>query len=381
MNKSRPVSLFGKLLLFFNVFVALGLLIIYLASRINPQLFWPIALPGLTYPFFFVLNAGFVLLWILRKRWWFLLSLLILLLGFQHMKNFVSLNSFNKPLPESGYNLKVLSYNVRVFDLYNYGPRWELNFTQRNNIFRFLQEGDFDIICFQEFVHDVTGAFKTLDTLPQILRARHAHADYSRSSRGLNYFGLATFSAWPILNTGRIVFPHRTGNMCIYTDILVGQDTLRVYNVHLASVGLSPEDFVFLENVISPEQVPDREYLRQGSKRILARLARAFGHRAEQVRLIAEHMDQCPYPIILAGDFNDTPFSNAYRVLTRNYRDAFRAGRGVGQTYNWSIPGFRIDYIIHSHEFKAYNFRTGRQDYSDHFPIWVWLNFSPETPQ
>jgi endonuclease/exonuclease/phosphatase family metal-dependent hydrolase len=378
LKRKRKFSILNKTLLLLNILAVVALLTIYAGTRISPQIFWPIALPGLLYPYILIINVGFFLLWAIRRKWYFLLSFITIVAGFNHITTLFSFSNISRELPEKGTNIHILSYNVRVFDLYNYGPRWELNFTDRNNIFRFLDENDFDIICFQEFVHDKTGAFKTLDTLPTFLRAHHAHADFTRITRNKNFFGLATFSAFPIVNKGMITFPRRAGNMCIYTDLLIGKDTVRVYNVHFQSIGLSAEDFLFIESITNVEQITDRNYLTRGSKRILGRLVNAYRQRAVQVKLVADHIEQCPYPVILAGDFNDTPHSYAYRIFTRRLSDAFKAGRGMGATYIWDLPGFRIDYILYSEEFSAYNFKTGSQKYSDHYPISVWLNLNTE---
>lgn len=378
MKRKRKLSILGKTLLFLNIVAVASLLAVYAGTRISPHIFWPIALPGLFYPFILIINMGFFLLWAIRRKWYFLLSFITIVAGFNHITALISFSNTSQELPEEGTNIHILSYNVKVFDLYNYGPRWQLNFTDRDNIFRFLDANDFDIICFQEFVHDKTGAFKTLDTLPTFLRANHAHADFTRSTRNKNFFGMATFSAFPIVNKGMITFPKQVGNMCIYTDLLIGKDTVRVYNVHFQSVGLSAEDFLFVENMTNVEQIADRNYLKRGGKRIIGRLVNAYKQRAVQVKLVADHIEQSPYPVILAGDFNDTPHSYAYSIMTRKLEDAFRAGWGMGPTYNWNLPGFRIDFILYSEEFDAYNFNTGSQDYSDHYPISVWLNLDKE---
>ena len=375
MRRKNKLSWPGKILLFFNVLAIAGLMLVYAGTRISPQFFWPAALPGLFYPFLLLINIGFVLLWIIRQRLYFFLSLIAILAGYNHINSFMSYSDTERQLPSEGINIHVLSYNVRVFDLYNYGPQWELNYTNRNNIFRYLESGDFDIICLQEFVHDKSGAFKTLDTLPHLLNARYAHTGFTRSSRNINFFGLATFSAFPIANKGMITFPTRGGNLCIYTDIIIENDTVRVYNVHFESIGLSPEDYLFVENMTNVEQISDRDYFRQGSMRILNGLVNAYRQRAIQVEMVAEHITQCPYPVILAGDFNDTPHSYAYRKINQLLNDSFKSGRTTGQTYIWDLPGFRIDYIMHSKHFKPYNFKTGSQKYSDHFPVSVWLNY------
>lgn len=378
MRRKNKLSWPGKILLFFNVLAVAGLLLVYIGTRISPQFFWPAALPGLFYPFLLLINIGFILLWIIRQRLYFLLSLIAILAGYNHIKSSISFSNISRNLPTESTNIHVCSYNVRVFDLYNYGPQWQLNFTNRNNIFRYLESGDFDIICLQEFVHDNRGAFKTLDTLPLFLSARNAHTGFTHSSRNSNFFGLATFSAFPIVNKGMITFPTRRNNLCIYTDIMIENDTVRVYNVHFESIGLSPEDYLFVENMANVEQISDRDYFREGSLRILNGLINAYRQRATQAEMVAEHISQCPYPVILAGDFNDTPHSYAYRKINQLLSDSFKSGRGTGQTYIWDLPVFRIDYIMHSKHFKPYNFKTGSQKYSDHFPVSVWLNYDRE---
>jgi len=316
----------------------------------------------------------FVIIWLIRVRMYFLLSLLVIGMGWSFITGFISFSKNNSPLPAEGQNLRVLSYNVRVFDLYNYGPRWTLNFTQRNNIFRFLDEKDFDIICMQEFVHDSSKKFKTLDTIPTFLNAQYVHAGYTSSSKDINYFGIATFSAYPIINKGQIDFSSRMGNLCIFSDIIVGYDTIRIYNVHFESIGLSAEDYTFVENLTRNNTSVNSEYFRRSTQRIIKSMKVAYERRVNQVDTVYAHVRQSPYPVILAGDFNDVPASWAYHKLTRILNDAFKSGQGIGQTYIGNIPGFRIDYILHSDEFTAHNYTTGRQKYSDHYPVWATLN-------
>jgi endonuclease/exonuclease/phosphatase family metal-dependent hydrolase len=350
------------------------LLMVYLSVYVRPDYFWPLAFLGLAYPVILIANALLVVYWMLARRWYFLISLIVILVGWNHLKSFISYGSSSPPENPS---ISVLSYNVQVMGLYNYGPGWTLNFDDRNRIFRFLQEKDFDVICFQEFVHDNTGAFKTLDTLPQIIRAKHHHTGFTMSSKKINYFGLAIFSSYPIINRGNIEFDTNMGNNCIFADLKVADDTIRIYNVHFESIGLSREDFGMVENIA--EGVSNGEKLRSGSIRILRRIKSAFEYRARQVELVADHIRNSPYPVILAGDFNDTPASWTYHYLTRELNDAFHKGRGTGQTYIGKVPGLRIDYILSSGHFVTSQFITGNQKYSDHYPIWSTLQLKNHT--
>jgi len=100
------------------------------------------------------------------------------------------------------------------------------------------------------------------------------------------------------------------------------------------------------------------------------KLKTAYIKRAEQVDSISAHINNCPHPVIVCGDFNDTPVSYAYRKLTRGLKDAFiTTGKGLGNTYLGIFPSFRIDYILHSLDFVPLIFEKVNVELSDHYPI------------
>jgi endonuclease/exonuclease/phosphatase family metal-dependent hydrolase len=108
----------------------------------------------------------------------------------------------------------------------------------------------------------------------------------------------------------------------------------------------------------------------EGSKNLLRRLKRAFVRRAPQAEMVAEHIRKCRYPVIVCGDFNDTPFSYTYNTVKGNLNDAFiECGNGFGKTYNGIFPSFRIDYILHSGSLVPSGYYTHSESYSDHFPV------------
>jgi endonuclease/exonuclease/phosphatase family metal-dependent hydrolase len=362
------------MLTFLNILAVIPLLLVYVGVFIAPDKFWPIAYAGLAYPYILFINILFILYWILRARKKFLISLIAVLLGWNFLPALFSFST-KSDLPAEGKNISVLSYNVRVFGIYNYiKPQWDHDFTDRNLIFKYLQDNNFDILCFQEFVHDRSRKFKTLDTIPRLIKAVNHHTVFNQNSKNINYFGLATFSRYPIVGNGTIKFPSRLGNLCIFTDIKIDTDTIRVYNVHFESIGLSPEDYGFVEEIATTGTLAELNKVKASSINILRRIRNAYIYRAEQVRMVTDHINECPYPIILAGDFNDVPASWSYHMLTRNLNDAFVSGKGFGSTYRTKIPVLRIDYIMHSNDFKSYKFNTGKQTYSDHYPISTWLN-------
>ncbi|HNW98955.1 MAG TPA: endonuclease/exonuclease/phosphatase family protein [Bacteroidales bacterium] len=364
-----------KLIFLLNIFIAVFLLLSYVAVYISPAKFWPIAFLGIAYPIIFLANFLFIIFWLLVRKKYALLSAFVIIIGINNVFKYIQTSKVynEKELYDA---IKVSSFNVRNFDLYNYGKRWEYNFSIKNQIFNLLEEEQPDILCLQEYVYDVTKKFNTTDTLKKFLKAKNANIYYTSESRKLNYFGIATFTSYPIIDTGSIAFKTVTGNICIYTDVIINSDTVRIYNVHLESIRLQPEDYILANNQKEHSQNDKKKEVtaKEGSERILRRLKKAFILRGAQADLVAEHISKCPYPIILCGDFNDTPVSYAYKKISSTLTDAFiESGNGTGQSYAGDFPSFRIDYIMHSKGFRAYNYETIYEQMSDHYPIKCFL--------
>jgi endonuclease/exonuclease/phosphatase (EEP) superfamily protein YafD len=121
------------------------------------------------------------------------------------------------------------------------------------------------------------------------------------------------------------------------------------------------------------EQLP----LKEGSKRMLWKLRKAFVIRSTQVNSLADHVAGCPYPVILGGDFNDTPSSYTYHQLSKTLNDSFKySGNGFFEsTYAGKFPSFRIDYVLYSHHFKSIHYKKIDISLSDHYPITSTLVF------
>jgi len=381
-----------KLLLVLNYLAVLSLLLSYLAPFINPQLFWPIAFFGLIYPILLLLNLLFVLLWLLKRKIYIWISAFAILLGLTHINSIVQFRGEAEGgETENATAFKMLSYNVRLFDLYNWKDNQ--NKITRDKIFDFIKEQDADILLLQEFYVDDTRYFVTLDTLVELQDAINYHVEYTSSLRDENHWGIASFFKFPIVNKGKIEFEGSSNNICIYTDIKVRDDTIRVYNTHLASIHFDYKEYDLIQQVGNAnknetkgtrdssgplgnsgqieEQLNDNGGIIKVTFQIIERLKIAFFKRADQANLIADHMQNCHYPYIIVGDFNDTPISYAYHQITRGLTDAFvSSGSGLGQSYLGAFPSFRIDFILYNDQLTSNRFRTiTSNSLSDHYPI------------
>jgi endonuclease/exonuclease/phosphatase family metal-dependent hydrolase len=101
-----------------------------------------------------------------------------------------------------------------------------------------------------------------------------------------------------------------------------------------------------------------------------ASLKKGFVRRAQQAQLLKDYVNKSPYPVIVAGDFNDTPVSYAYRKIRKGLNDSFvNSGYGAGFTYRGNYPPNRIDYILYDNNLINSYFEITKIKYSDHYPI------------
>lgn len=307
-----------------------------------------------------------------RKKREFLISLLVLLAGWNALTSYFNYNPGNitkrdyyenldMKSRESNKQLKILSYNVRAFNLYN----WMENPDTRNKIFEFIQREDPDIICLQEYYSSERGDFTTKDIIRILSNTPYRHIQHTIGENSFRHYGIATFSKYPIVGQGNLSF-NKTINITIYTDVKKGNDTIRVYNNHLQSISLKRNSYSFLDSLKLRYDEQHLEEIRD----ISSRLKYAYIKRADQAERISGHIASSPYPVIVAGDFNDTPVSYTYQKISKGLKDSFvEAGWGTGSTYNGRFPSFRIDYILHSKEMNTIYYIRKKMPLSDHFPV------------
>ncbi len=357
------MSFFRKLILFFNVLAIGALLLCYLNPYVSPAKFWPLSFLGLAYPAIYVINIFFLMYWLLRKSWLLSFSGVALFIGFFHFNTIYQFRWNDKVSVNTQNGIKVMSFNVRLFDLYN----WSNNKATRQSIFEFINKEKPDIIAFQEFYADDDNEFINVDSLKKVLHFPFNDYEFTLTLRNKHHWGIATYSKYKIIGSGHVNFRLKSNNVCIYSDMLINKDTVRVYNMHLQSIHLKKEDYKFID-ALGKDSVEIDEYT--GSKKIAGRLKRAFIKRAEQVDSVAKSIQSSPYPVIVCGDFNDTPASYTYQTMTNKLSDSFvEAGKGWGKTYIGIFPSYRIDYILHSNNFEAYEYITHQEKLSDHYAV------------
>ena len=365
----KDLGRFNRLILAFNALAILLLAGSYLCLYISPKQFYLLAFLGLGFPALFLVNVVFLLYWTIIFRIQAIFSGVMVLLGLMLFPRLIQLrfsSDMKQDLTESN-EINLLSYNVRLFDLYN----WTNNKTTRDKIIQFLQKQEVDVVSFQEFYTDDKNFFLNKDTLKSMLGMDHANVHYTTTMRKKEHWGIATLSVYPIVSKGFIDFKAKGNNACIYTDIVKGKDTLRIYNLHLQSIHFKNEDYRFIDSLNNSQEVDEVK----GIRKILGKLKRAFIKRSEQVDMVVKHIEQSPYRVIVCGDFNDTPVSYTYQQFSNVLKDSFtEAGSGFGATNSEILPQ-RIDYIFHDKSISVSSFKTIKSNLSDHYPVRATLRY------
>lgn len=367
---SKKLKLYKRPLLSMSLFVATLQIAMAYAYVFDPKFFSWASVVSLGFPLVFLANLLLLFIAIMRYKIYFVIPLVSCLLAYPTIHASFQINKPEKETPATS-DIVVMSYNVRVFDLYN----WTKNHETKAKIIEHIDAQNPNILCIQEFFNtDRKQYFNTLDTLLEVLKIKYHHEFYSVRMRNTDRFGITILSKYPILAKGVIDFETKGSNSCIYADLLINEDTVRVYNMHLASLHFAQEDYKFLEKI----NEENNETRLQGSKKILGRIRNAVIERSLQAEKVAAHIEKCTYSKIVCGDFNDTPTSYAYNIIKGDLTDSFtEKGLGFGTTYNGLIPLLRIDYILHSSDYVCTNFKSNTVDYSDHFPIVSVLRKAP----
>lgn len=335
----KKLSIFHTFVFFINAIVATVLLLSYLLPFISPKIIPAFAVLSLLAPVLIVFNIAFSIFWLLKLKKQFLLSAVVLTLG---LFTSTPIYKFSEKKTLLNDDVKVMSYNVRMFNHY----KWSSDTKIAEKIINFISEKDPDILAIQEF-----------DATPKIkLQFRYT---YIKTKSKTNKFGLAIYSKYKIVNSGSLDFKN-SGNNAVFVDILKEKDTIRVYNIHLESLKINPNKENFGE---------------KSSERLFKRLESSFQKQAYQTTQFLQHEQQWKGKKIICGDFNNTAYSWVYKQISSDKKDAFiEAGKGLGKSFNYLFP-VRIDFILTDTSIDINQYKTFSVKYSDHYPILTRLHW------
>ena len=333
---------FEKFLFFINSIIAFLFLGSLLIPYLSPSIFSQFSILSLFSPLIIIANILFLFFWIAKLKRQFLLSFVVLLIGVDSLRTFINFSNNSRFL--GGNEISIISYNVRLFNIYKWIEEDNVNIKIRD----FLNEKNPDVICLQEYQNS---EFK-IDTYPYVYE----------KLRGDNLkYGQAIFSKHPIINKGSVDF-NSSSNNAIFSDIKVMNDTIRIYNIHLQSFSFEKGNPLIDIN--------------KKNEMVIKNISDTFMQQEEQVKELKNSIESSPYKVIVSGDLNNTAFSYVYKELSKSLNDAFKVkGNGLGITYNYNFIPLRIDFILTQELFKINSFKTFKLNLSDHEPIYTELKF------
>ena len=357
---NRIGKLLGYIILTINAVSAVLLLVSAYSPYVSPQLFPVVSCLGLFFPFLLIANLLFLFFWLVVCRRYALLPLMVMMGCGGMIRTYFPVNGWGEDVPEDA--IKVLSYNTRAFALKASHTR-----EKSNEVLKYLQDSDADIICLQEYIWG--GKLKKKD-IDYALRD-YSYKHYLSIGKGMN--GLGCYSRYPILSANPIPYESNRNGSVAYR-IKAGNDTLLVINNHLESNKILMSDVETYQDMVD---APDSQKLFAGTRKLMKKLAEATRIRAYQADAVVKTVKGAKEKhILVCGDFNDTPVSYTHRVLHEVLQDAFvESGNGLGISYYHNRLYFRIDHLLASKNLKVYRCTVDDTvKASDHYPVWCYIS-------
>lgn len=236
---------------------------------------------------------------------------------------------WKSPSTDKG-TLRVVSWNC-----HNFG----LSYQVLAQASRFIKQRQPHLICLQERPHT---NLVSLDSVKAAFREYPYCVLNSREDENLN---LIVFSKYPLVSLREYYF-NATYNKFLQTEVVVGADTLTLFNVHLQTTGQGDSN---------------------GKGTFVESMYRNTKQRNRQALLLRQKIARSRHPVLVCGDFNDLRGSYAYRAVARGLRDAYQqAGRGWGGTYQPYHRLLKIDYMLCSASLRVQSYRLITNSWSDH---------------
>ena len=268
---------------------------------------------------------------------------------------FINFHGLLEYLPASRNNealgkprLSVLSYNT---GFYNEKPETYSLKDHEQTFQEWLMEVDADVICLQESVHEsLRDNFKKSEKYP--------FKFFLENTYGLG--GLTILSKYKFIEQG-VIFQGdwKRYNGAIYVDIRIGDDTLRVINVHLHSMGL-----------FNPFATG---YFARTIKNNLNAIRVGALIRRKQIIKLNQFLNSTEIPMIMCADLNETAHSFGYNLISKKVTDTFfESGNGFGFTLNKPfLNHLRIDYHFHNDRIHPHILTVfSNIEFSQHFPVY-----------
>lgn len=325
------------------------------APYTDPNTWWIPAFSGLFMPGILLANFFLLIYWAIHKKVWMLLPLLAILLNYNYFTSMFQWPWKNLPAAPANNTFTIASYNVEGF-------YWISRNKDKAGLSNFIRNKHIDLLCIQEHCEE-----SHLDsaTIHRRIGLPHRVVFFNRKTDWAN-FGLSIYSRYPILRYDTIGFGSKK-NASMWADVLVEGDTIRIFNNHLQTTDVNINRKIYDQY----KSIKNWKGQARTLVHILEQLKDNFRERARQAHLVRSIITRSPYPVIVCGDFNDTPISYAFNYISGNtLSDGFRTcGKGYSRSFNGIKGLLRIDFIAYASAFTGLNYYSPYLPWSDHNPV------------
>jgi len=324
-----------------NVLLAIVTLTIFAIKHLPPSQQFFLAGGTLFLPALMVVHFLFVVYWLVRLNKRALLSITVLLIGYQSVPPLFAFN-FKKETTNNVSTIKLASYNILHFKNQIFTKKKE------NNYLTLLKKNRIDILGLQE----------------ANFRKENVQYPYNNYEGSLSQSWI--YTKHKIIKGGALnIFEVKgRGNDFTYADVIIKNDTLRVYNTHFHSYKFSKEA---------------TQLKKAGIKEFVKKIKKVFILHEQEVDKLIRHIKSSPYPVVVMGDFNNNTYSYEYSQLIKkcNLKDTFvEAGIGFGATFDFKYFPTRIDYILVPKRATVHSHKVIKiKHWSDHYPVISEISF------
>lgn len=325
-----------------------------LCSHVSPEGFGWYGVVSMMFPVFALINLVCFVAWLLVRPRYALVPLIGALLCLNDLRAYCPVNFPQKP-PKGC--IKVFSYNVHNFA----NETWEIEPKIIDNIINARA----DIVLMQE-----TETSSIANSIVNRLKSIYKYD--SVSQRDSVSTTLRCMSNYEIIKSELLPFKNSLNAATAFYLRLPDKDTLIVLTTHLESDGISLDELKNYDAITSGNQTLKNSKAKVGFISLLRKLKTASSSRSVQADSVHSFVKRHRgTPLIVCGDFNDTPVSYTHRTVGKGLTDAYIAtGCGPGFSYSRHNIRVRIDNMMCSSELKPYRAKiVSSAKGSDHYPI------------